>query len=107
MFTLVLAVLGEEQKEDESVVIGSAHILNKLGGFAFVGSGVAQFFSTESSGNNKGHASGSNNTLYGQFASILDSLARTWALPYSWFFILVLLGFTLTLLMCTRTNIVR
>ena len=106
MFTPVPMFLGEEQKEEEQLVASAFHVLDKLGGFTFVGSSAAQFFSTESSGGNKGDASGSKSTPYGQFASILDSLVKTCALPYSWFFILVLLGFTLTLLMRTRTNIV-
>ena len=106
MFTPVPALLGEEQKEDGQVVIGSVHILDKLGGFAFVGSGAAQFSSLKSLGN-KHPVSDSKNAPYGQFASIFDSLIKNWALLYFWAFLLVLLGFTLPLIIRARADIIH
>ena len=107
MFTPVPAVFGEEQNEDKRVVIGSVHVLDKLGGFGFIGSSAAQFSSLRSLVNNKQPASDPKKAPYGQFASIFDSLIRNWALLYFWAFIFVLLGFTLPLIVRTRTNIVQ
>ena len=105
MFTPVPWDIVEEEGERGQVVVSTFNIVDKLGGFAFMGSFRTNFSTSKFLTNNETF-SNPEKSPYNQLASIFDSLVKIWALPYSWAFILVLLGFTLTLLMRTRIRIV-